>query len=58
MKDIWLLIKEVLDIVDSVVIFELFIEEYNNVYNNNELWNEIDVIDQFLYDFDLNLIYI
>lgn len=45
MKDIWLLIKEVLDIVDSVVIFELFIEEYNNVYNNNELWNEIDVID-------------
>ncbi len=54
MKDIWPSIKEVSDTVDSVVTPELFIEEYNNVYNNNELWNEIDVTDQPLYDFDPN----
>ncbi|MCD0527679.1 aconitate hydratase, partial [Staphylococcus aureus] len=51
-------IKEVSDTVDSVVTPELFIEEYNNVYNNNELWNEIDVTDQPLYDFDPNSTYI
>ena len=49
LKDIWPSIKEVSDTVDSVVTPELFIEEYNNVYNNNELWNEIDVTDQLLY---------
>ncbi len=58
MKDIWPSIKEVSDTVDSVVTPELFIEEYNNVYNNNELWNEIDVTDQPLYDFDPNSTYI
>ena len=58
LKDIWPSIKEVSDTVDSVVTPELFIEEYNNVYNNNELWNEIDVTDQPLYDFDPNSTYI
>ena len=58
LKDIWPSIKEVSDTVDSVVTPELFIEEYNNVCNNNELWNEIDVTDQPLYDFDPNSTYI
>ncbi|CAM3954675.1 aconitate hydratase AcnA [Staphylococcus schweitzeri] len=56
--DIWPTIQEVSDTVDSVVTPELFIEEYKNVYNNNELWNEIDVTDQPLYDFDPNSTYI
>ena len=46
LQDIWPSIKEVSDTVDSVVTPELFLEEYKNVYNNNEMWNEIDVTDE------------
>src|SRR5699024_10828987 len=52
LKDIWPSIKEVADTVDSVVTPKLFKEEYETVYNNNEMWNEIEVTDQSLYDFD------
>ena len=58
LNDIWPSIKEVVDTVDSVVTPELFKEEYKNVYNNNEMWNEIDVTDSPLYDFDPNSTYI
>lgn len=58
LNDIWPSIKEVADTVDSVVTPELFKEEYENVYNNNEMWNEIDVTDSPLYDFDPNSTYI
>ncbi|MBO1199848.1 aconitate hydratase AcnA [Staphylococcus simiae] len=58
LKDIWPSIKEVSDTVDSVVTPELFKEEYENVYSNNKLWNEIDVTDKPLYDFDPNSTYI
>ena len=58
LKDIWPSIKEVADTVDSVVTPELFKEEYESVYNNNEMWNEIDVTDKPLYDFDPNSTYI
>jgi aconitase A len=46
LKDIWPSIKEVSDTVDTVVTPDLFKEEYETVYNNNEMWNEIDVTDQ------------
>ncbi|MCI2899420.1 aconitate hydratase AcnA [Staphylococcus hominis] len=58
LNDIWPSIKEVADTVDSVVTPELFKEEYENVYNNNEMWNEIDVTDSPLYNFDPNSTYI
>ena len=58
LNDIWPSIKEVADTVDSVVTPELFKEEYKNVYINNEMWNEIDVTDSPLYDFDPNSTYI
>ncbi|MGX0550443.1 aconitate hydratase A / 2-methylisocitrate dehydratase [Staphylococcus hominis] len=58
LNDIWPSIKEVADTVDSVVTPELFKEEYKNVYNNNEMWNEIDVTDSPLYNFDPNSTYI
>ena len=58
LNDIWPTIQEVADTVDSVVTPELFLEEYKNVYNNNEMWNEIDVTDAPLYDFDPNSTYI
>lgn len=58
LKDIWPSIKEVADAVDSAVTPELFREEYSNVYTNNEMWNEIDVTDAPLYDFDPKSTYI
>ncbi|MCQ9290722.1 aconitate hydratase AcnA [Staphylococcus hyicus] len=58
LKDIWPSIQEVSDTVDSVVTPELFKEEYKNVYENNELWNEIDTTNQPLYDFDPSSTYI
>src|SRR5699024_5413575 len=50
--------KEVSDTVDNVVTPKLFKEEYETVYNNNEMWNEIDVTDKPLYDFDSDSTYI
>ena len=58
LQDIWPSIQEVSDTVDKVVTPELFLEEYKNVYHNNEMWNEIDVTDEPLYDFDPNSTYI
>ncbi|PTH65751.1 aconitate hydratase AcnA [Staphylococcus agnetis] len=58
LKDIWPSIQEVSYTVDSVVTPELFKEEYKNVYENNELWNEIDTTNQPLYDFDPSSTYI
>ncbi|QLK86227.1 aconitate hydratase AcnA [Staphylococcus sp. 17KM0847] len=58
LKDIWPSIQEVSDTVDSVVTPELFKEEYKNVYENNELWNQIDTTNQPLYDFDSSSTYI
>ncbi|UXR60923.1 aconitate hydratase AcnA [Staphylococcus schleiferi] len=58
LKDIWPSIQEVADAVESVVTPELFKEEYKSVYDNNELWNQIDTTDQPLYDFDPESTYI
>lgn len=58
LKDIWPSIQEVADVVESVVTPELFKEEYKSVYDNNELWNQIDTTDQPLYDFDPQSTYI
>ncbi|HAR6292605.1 TPA: aconitate hydratase AcnA [Staphylococcus pseudintermedius] len=58
LKDIWPSIQEVTDAVESVVTPELFKEEYKSVYDNNELWNQIDTTDQPLYDFDPQSTYI
>ncbi|EHT6221470.1 aconitate hydratase AcnA [Staphylococcus pseudintermedius] len=58
LKDIWPSIHEVADAVESVVTPELFKEEYKSVYDNNELWNQIDTTDQPLYDFDPQSTYI
>ncbi|WP_251516771.1 aconitate hydratase AcnA [Staphylococcus sp. Marseille-Q6910] len=58
LKDIWPSIKEVADTVDNAVTPQLFKEEYETVYNNNEMWNEIDVTDRPLYDFDPESTYI
>lgn len=58
LKDIWPSIQEVADAVESVVTPELFKGEYKSVYDNNELWNQIDTTDQPLYDFDPQSTYI
>ena len=58
MKDIWPTTKEVRDAVMSSVTPELFREEYESVFNSNEIWNNIETTDAPLYDFDPNSTYI
>lgn len=58
LKDIWPTIDEVKNEVNSVVTPELFRKEYENVFNSNAMWNDIESTDQPLYDFDPTSTYI
>ncbi|WP_085508501.1 aconitate hydratase AcnA [Thalassobacillus devorans] len=56
--DIWPSQEEVKKEVASVVTPEIFRKEYENVFNSNEKWNEIDTTDEPLYDWDSESTYI
>lgn len=58
LKDIWPSKEEVYEAVESTVKPELFRKEYEKVYNNNEMWNEIKVEDSKLYQFKKDSTYI
>lgn len=58
LRDIWPTIDEVKNEVNSVVTPELFRKEYENVFNSNAMWNQIESTDQPLYDFDPTSTYI
>lgn len=58
LKDIWPDDKELEKLVVESVKPELFNKEYSNVYKANELWNDIEVGDSPLYDFDESSTYI
>ena len=58
LKDIWPDEKELEKLVVESVKPELFNKEYSNVYKANELWNNIEVGDSPLYDFDESSTYI
>ncbi|HHX11262.1 MAG TPA: aconitate hydratase AcnA, partial [Clostridiales bacterium] len=58
LKDIWPSKEEVYEAVERTVKPELFRKEYEKVYNNNEMWNEIKVDDSKLYEFDEDSTYI
>ena len=58
LKDIWPSTEEVNKAVKETVTPELFREEYERVFDSNEVWNEIETTDQPLYDFDENSTYI
>ncbi len=57
-KDIWPSQDEVKDAVKKTVTPELFRREYENVFSENERWNEIKTSNEPLYSFDDKSTYI
>ncbi|WP_077213016.1 aconitate hydratase AcnA [Bacillus dakarensis] len=57
-KDIWPSTAEVNEVVSRTVTPELFKAEYENVFNDNERWNEIKTSNEPLYSFDDKSTYI
>jgi aconitate hydratase len=49
LKDIWPTQKEILDVIQTSLSPDMFNEQYGNVYNGNEMWNEIPSTDEAVY---------
>lgn len=58
LKNIWPTTADINDIVKRTVTPELFHKEYENVFNDNERWNEIKTSNEPLYTWDTNSTYI
>lgn len=58
LKDIWPSSDEIQDTVLQHVKPELFKKEYSLVYDDNELWNHIDINEGGLYEFEEDSTYI
>ncbi|MDF2587531.1 MAG: acnA [Anaerocolumna sp.] len=52
LKDIWPSSLEIQNVVNKYLKPELFLNEYKKVYDNNDMWNSIEVGDSPLYEFD------
>src|SRR5699024_2486444 len=57
-KDIWPSMDEIKKEVNKVVTPEIFRKEYENVFDSNEKWNEIDTTDEPLFEWDEESTYI
>lgn len=57
-NDIWPSADEISKVVQETVTPELFRREYENVFNSNPRWNEIETTDDALYKWDENSTYI
>ncbi|MCP3025976.1 aconitate hydratase AcnA [Halobacillus sp. A5] len=57
-NDVWPSQEEIKAEVARVVTPEIFRKEYENVFNSNEKWNEIDTTDEPLYDWNDESTYI
>ncbi|MFD1037884.1 aconitate hydratase AcnA [Virgibacillus byunsanensis] len=58
LNDIWPSMEEIKHEVQSVVKPEIFRKEYENVFNSNEKWNEINTTDEPLFEWDEESTYI
>lgn len=58
LKDIWPTSKEVQEAVSQAITPEMFNEQYKQVFQANERWNQIDVPLGELYEFDSKSTYI
>ncbi|OZU90220.1 aconitate hydratase 1 [Virgibacillus indicus] len=58
MNDIWPTMEEIKEQVEKVVTPEIFRKEYENVFDSNERWNEIDTTDEPLFEWDNESTYI
>ncbi len=58
LKDIWPAMSDIKEQVESVVKPETFRKEYENVFESNDKWNEIDTTDEPLFEWDQESTYI
>ena len=58
LKDIWPSQEEISSTVDSSLNPDMFREQYGNVYTGNEQWNDVDVPEGDLYEWDPDSTYI
>lgn len=58
LKDIWPSQEEISQTVDSSLNPDMFREQYGNVYTGNEQWNNVDVPEGDLYEWDPDSTYI
>ncbi|MAU10714.1 MAG: aconitate hydratase AcnA [Anaerolineaceae bacterium] len=50
LRDIWPTQQEVVDVVQSSLTANMFLEQYGNVYDGNEAWNAIASTDEAVYE--------
>lgn len=58
LNDIWPSLQEIKQEVEKVVTPEIFRKEYENVFDSNEKWNEIETTDEPLFEWDEESTYI
>ena len=58
LKDIWPTQQEVREAVQASVTPQMFIERYQNVFSDNQTWNEIPGAESEIYDWDPDSTYI
>jgi len=58
LKDIWPSQQEISEAVQASVTPEMFIERYQNVFSDNQTWNEIPGSESEIYDWDADSTYI
>lgn len=58
LKDIWPSMQEIKETIAKVVTPEIFRAEYENLFDSNEKWNQIDTTDEPLYEWDEKSTYI
>src|SRR5699024_8815707 len=58
LKDIWPSMDDIKATVNEVVNPEIFRSEYDNLFESNEKWNQIETTDEPLYEWDEDSTYI
>jgi len=58
LKDIWPTTQEIQEAMNKAVRPELFKAQYSNVFNANETWNQIEIPEGKIYEWDENSTYI
>src|SRR5690625_4845113 len=58
LKDIWPSMDDIKSVVNEVVNPEIFRSEYDNLFESNEKWNQIDTTDEPLYEWSDESTYI
>ncbi len=58
LKDIWPSSAEIRDTMAQAITADMYLEKYKNIFTANERWNEIDVPEGDLYEWDPNSTYI